>query len=186
MDLADPERALTLSYAPQAVRPALATLWRLDERLGQVVAATRDARIGEIRLAWWREALEKLDTAPPPDEPVLRDVAAELVARGLQGVVLSGVADGWSALLATPIDDEALAVHAVERGGALFAAGARLLGGAFTGLQAAGEGWALVDLACHVREPAVAASAVAQAQVELGEDAGLNDLVRVALKRAAG
>ena len=34
--------------------------------------------------------------------------------------------------------------------------------------------------------PAVAASAVAHAQAELGEGAGLNDLVRVALKRAAG
>ena len=35
-------------------------------------------------------------------------------------------------------------------------------------------------------KPAVAASAVAQAQAELGEEAGLNELVRVALKRAAG
>ena len=35
-------------------------------------------------------------------------------------------------------------------------------------------------------KPAVAASAVAQAQSELGEDAGLNELVRVALRRAAG
>ena len=35
-------------------------------------------------------------------------------------------------------------------------------------------------------KPAVAASAVAQAQGELGEDAGLNELVRVALRRAAG
>ena len=35
-------------------------------------------------------------------------------------------------------------------------------------------------------KPAIAATAVAQAQSELGEDAGLNDLVRVALKRAAG
>lgn len=35
-------------------------------------------------------------------------------------------------------------------------------------------------------KPAVAASAVAQALGELGEGAGLNDLVRVALKRAAG
>ena len=35
-------------------------------------------------------------------------------------------------------------------------------------------------------KPAVAASAVALAQGELGEDAGLNELVRVALKRAAG
>ncbi|WEK48247.1 MAG: Holliday junction branch migration protein RuvA [Candidatus Andeanibacterium colombiense] len=35
-------------------------------------------------------------------------------------------------------------------------------------------------------KPAIAASAVAHAQGELGEDAGLNELVRVALKRAAG
>ena len=35
-------------------------------------------------------------------------------------------------------------------------------------------------------KPVVAASAVASAVEELGEDAGLNDLVRVALKRAAG
>ncbi|WP_404479785.1 Holliday junction branch migration protein RuvA [Novosphingobium sp. BL-52-GroH] len=35
-------------------------------------------------------------------------------------------------------------------------------------------------------KPAVAATAVGKAVEELGEDAGLNDLVRVALKRAAG
>lgn len=35
-------------------------------------------------------------------------------------------------------------------------------------------------------KPPVASAAVAQAVEELGEDAGLNDLVRVALKRAAG
>ena len=35
-------------------------------------------------------------------------------------------------------------------------------------------------------KPAVAASAVAHAQAELGEAAELNDLVRAALKRAAG
>jgi Holliday junction DNA helicase RuvA len=35
-------------------------------------------------------------------------------------------------------------------------------------------------------KPSIATSAVAHAQAELGEGAGLNDLVRVALKRAAG
>ena len=35
-------------------------------------------------------------------------------------------------------------------------------------------------------KPGVAAAAVAHAQAELGEEVGLNDLVRVALKRAAG
>ncbi|HEX2794974.1 MAG TPA: Holliday junction branch migration protein RuvA [Croceicoccus sp.] len=35
-------------------------------------------------------------------------------------------------------------------------------------------------------KPGVAAAAVAHAEAELGEDAGLNDLVRAALKKAAG
>ena len=35
-------------------------------------------------------------------------------------------------------------------------------------------------------KPAVAAQAVARAQAELGEDAGEDELIRVALKRAAG
>lgn len=35
-------------------------------------------------------------------------------------------------------------------------------------------------------KPAIASMAVAQAVTEMGEDAGLNDLVRVALKKAAG
>ena len=35
-------------------------------------------------------------------------------------------------------------------------------------------------------KPAVASAAVAHALAELGEDAGLNDLVRIALRRAAG
>ena len=35
-------------------------------------------------------------------------------------------------------------------------------------------------------KPAIASAAVAQAESELGEGAGLNDLVRVALKKAAG
>lgn len=35
-------------------------------------------------------------------------------------------------------------------------------------------------------KPAIASAAVAQAESELGEEAGLNDLVRVALKKAAG
>ena len=35
-------------------------------------------------------------------------------------------------------------------------------------------------------KPGIAAAAVAHAQAELGEDAGLNELVRVALRRAAG
>ena len=169
---ADPERALSLAYAPADVRPALAVLWRLDERMGQIVAATREERIGAIRLAWWREALERLDTATAPDEPLLRAVAAELLPRGVTGARLGGVADGWTALLVSPIHDESLAEHAAERGARLFELAGMLLGEPSPLLAPAGAGWALVDLAFNVRDPHVVARALALALARLEPIAG--------------
>lgn len=68
--------------------------------------------------------------------------------------------------------------------------GGALGGGAMGGVVIHQAGSASADAVSALEnlgfKPAVAASAVAQAQGELGEDAGLNDLVRVALKRAAG
>lgn len=65
-----------------------------------------------------------------------------------------------------------------------------LPGGTGTPTIAAPAGSASADAVSALQnlgfKPAVAASAVAHAQAELGESAGLNDLVRVALKRAAG
>ena len=63
-------------------------------------------------------------------------------------------------------------------------------GGVAPGVAVAPVGSASADAVSALQnlgfKPAVAASAVAHAQGELGEGAGLNDLVRVALKRAAG
>jgi phytoene synthase len=165
---ADPERALALAYAPASARPALAVLWQLDERLAGIVATTREERLGAIRLAWWREALEKLDSAPPPDEPLLKSVAAELIARGVSGAALGGIADGWAGLLAPlPLDPGALETHATERGRALFRVAGGLLGDTQPQLDAAGEGWALVDLAFHVSDRETAAAALAAARGRL-------------------
>src|ERR1700760_3804181 len=72
----DPDRRLALAYAPARARPALEALWRLDVTLGAVVARAREKMVARIRLAWWREALERLDAAPPPAEPLLEALAA--------------------------------------------------------------------------------------------------------------
>jgi phytoene synthase len=169
----DPERALTLAYAPAAVRPALAVLWQLDERLGAIVAATREEQLGAIRLTWWREALERLDAVPPPEEPLLKAVATELIGRGIGGAALGDIADGWAALLAAlPLDTEALEAHAAQRGGALFRNAGALLGAEAPQLTAAGEGWALIDLAFHVSDQETAGRAVAMARERL---AGASD-----------
>ena len=77
----DPDRRLVLAYAPGKARAALEALWRLDVTLGAVVAGAREKMVARIRLAWWREALERLDAAPPPAEPLLQALAAARASR---------------------------------------------------------------------------------------------------------
>lgn len=112
-------------YAPAAVRPALMALHGLDLELGQVVAGTSDAMIGQIRLAWWREALAALDTTPPPAQPLLQLIAAEVLPRGLAGATLAGLEDRWAGL----IDSDDVPMAHIEGGGDLFGWAAQLLGG---------------------------------------------------------
>lgn len=93
------ERALALSYAPAARRPALFALFALDERLRAITLAARDPLIGLMRLTWWREALEALDTAPPPAEPLLQQVATEVLPGGVTGAALAELTAGWEMVL---------------------------------------------------------------------------------------
>ena len=168
--IADPERALVLAYAPARLRPALAALWRLDERLGSVVAAAREPMIGAIRLAWWREALEALDREPPPPEPLLKEIAEVLLPVGIAGAELARIEAGWAPLLAgDPPNEEAIGQHGQLRGRPLFAIAARLLAGAESReAEIAGEGWALADLASRLSDPGAAALAKAKSAECLG------------------
>jgi phytoene synthase len=148
MDL-DPDRTLALAYVPARRRAAVGALWRLDVALGDALAAGREPMIARIKLAWWREALERLDRGPAPAEPVLRALA-EHVLPHLPGEALAGMEEGWAVLpSAETLAPSDLAAYASGRGGRLFALTARLLGGAQPGLEEAGEAWALVDLARH-------------------------------------
>jgi phytoene synthase len=156
----DPDRRLALAYAPARTRPALDALWRLDVTLGAVLARGREPMVAQIRLAWWREALERLDTAPPPPEPVLRALAAHVLPAGISGAALAAMEEGWSALLAEEtLDAEGLRTHAEARGGLMFRHSALLLGEA-ANVEPAGARWALVDLARHSANPAEAAAAL--------------------------
>jgi 15-cis-phytoene synthase len=161
----DPDGRLALAYAPAAARPALEALWRLDVTLGAVLATGREPMVTRIRLAWWREALERLDHAPPPPEPVLEGVARHLLPAGIAGAELAAMEAGWEAI-ADPgrLPREALDSYAEARGATLFRLCARLLGGADFDLAAAGELWALADLARRSADPADRAAALDSAR----------------------
>lgn len=157
--------ALALGSALDPARPGLGALWAVDEALGRVIATGREPMISRIRLAWWREALERLDREPPPKEPVLQGAASHLLPAGLNGTELAAMEEGWLAVLGNePIEPEALDVYAARRGGLLFEFSARLLGAEGTRLASAGEAWALVDLARHSTEPHDVEAALAAAR----------------------
>jgi phytoene synthase len=148
----DPDRQLALAYVPARVRPAVEALWRLDASFAAILVTGTQPMISQMRLAWWREAMERLDNAPPPAEPVLQALAAHVLPAGITGAELSLMEEGWLMLLSDEaLTDDELARYAALRGGLLFALTARLLGDAEFPVARAGEVWALADLARHSR-----------------------------------
>ena len=164
MDL-DPDRTLALTYVPAKRRAAVGALWRLDSALGAALAGGREPMISRIKLAWWREALERLDREPAPAEPLLRELADHVLQAGVGGAKLAEMEQGW-AVLASPeaLGPDELTAYARARGAGLFRITARLLGDSETPVDEAGEAWALVDLArhCATREDADVALASAR------------------------
>lgn len=155
---------LAIGSAPETGRSKLVALWSLDEAFGRVLATGREPMVGRIRLAWWREALERLDGAPPPAEPVLQAVAARLLPAGLSGARLAAMEAGWAAALGDqPLEPVEIETYAAARGGLLFGFTAELLGAPDHPVGAAGAVWALVDLARHSSEPSDVAALLAAA-----------------------
>jgi phytoene synthase len=157
-----------LVYAPASRRRALSALLRLDDRLANLVQTTSQPALGQLRLAWWREALARLDTQPPPGEPVLQELAASVLPLGISGASLVPIVHGWEVLVEEiELDHEALRRFAEGRGQLFVVAGAVMGASARDPLATAGQGWALADLARHLRVPAEAAEARAMASALL-------------------
>lgn len=135
------DRDLVRLYWPVELRPAFDALFAIDDVMAEVVASSTQPALGAIRLAWWREALERLDADAPPPEPRLQAVARELLPRGVTRTSLAGIPDGWSALFDEQPDPEIVA----SRGTALFAAGACLLQATAPRLLEAGSLFAFAD-----------------------------------------
>lgn len=152
------ERALILTYARPARRGALAALLALDDALARVLRTTREPALGQMRLAWWREALPRLDTDPPPAEPVLQALAAEVLPRGVTGAALVRIVHGWEVLVENEtLDGDALRRFGEGRG-ALFGLATQALG-ASDPVADAGQGWALADLAQNLKDEGEAEAA---------------------------
>jgi phytoene synthase len=127
---------------PVELRPAFDALFDIDDAMADVVARATEPALAAIKLAWWREQLERLDDHAPPAEPRLQAAAAELLPRGIKGEKLAGLEAGWATLFDEFPDPKLVE----ERGEALFGLAARLLGASHLELPAAGRLYALMDV----------------------------------------
>ena len=133
------DRDLVRLYWPVELRPAFDALFGIDDAFAAVVTSSTQPALGAIRLAWWREALERLDTSPPPPEPRLQAVADELLPRGISGKELAALEDGWATLLDEEPDVDRVSV----RGEHLSAIAAKLIGASDPRLVSAGRMFAI-------------------------------------------
>ncbi len=83
--------ALALWCAPHRARAKLRIIFALDARLQMMMPRVREPILGQIKLAWWREALIALDSGDQPAEPQLQAVAG-ILGGGLTGTLLSTLA----------------------------------------------------------------------------------------------
>jgi phytoene synthase len=144
--IADPplggDRELALQHMPERFRPAVDALFRLDAAMGDVVARSTDPVLGRIKLAWWRESLERLDGAPAPAEPRLRAVEDHLLPLGVTGVALAALEGGWATLLDEEVEPRLVARHGSE----LFILVGKIIGQTDEKLADAGALYALVSI----------------------------------------
>lgn len=149
--IADPLKLLALGYAPGSVRPLQRWLFGFDQRMAEALERTSEPIMAQLRLAWWRDALNAAPSDRPRGERLL-NALAEIEAGGLvKGPDLVTIVDGWEQLVGDSHWERAqVDAHARERGEGLFRLVAKGAGvDVPQGLDAAGRGWAAWDLARH-------------------------------------
>lgn len=82
----DPDRWLSSRFAADAqARSDLVALYALDREVARIPRLVAEPLAGEIRVAWWREALEEIDAGGPARaHPVLQALAGVARRRGLK------------------------------------------------------------------------------------------------------
>ena len=161
-----PEAELALAWCAPKVRAPLSMALQLDRRLARIVGRTQEPMLGQMRLAWWREALGKPVAERPRGDAVLSGIGQHWQGRE---AFLVPMVDGWEVLV-TAQSLGAAEAEAFGRGRGAFFAGladdplaARL--------AAAGRRWALADASAGVSDPGECAALVA-AGLAAGPTAG--------------
>jgi len=101
----DRDRWLSALFAPEAARPALHALAAFAYEIDRIRAVARLPLAGEVRLAWWREALAGARDAEALGHPV----AAALIETKAEFALPASAFEDWLQARAFDLYDEAMA-----------------------------------------------------------------------------
>jgi phytoene/squalene synthetase len=89
----DEDRWLAARFAPRAARPKLGAVYALNYEIARTAWSVKNETLGDIRLAFWREAIEEIHAGKPARaHPALEAYAA--------AEPNAAMLDGWRALIA--------------------------------------------------------------------------------------
>jgi 15-cis-phytoene synthase len=142
-DSLSPPQRLAIAYALENVREAFQLLLEFDAKLRGIVVNANETLIGQLKLAWWRDAV----TANPGDRPRGEPLLARLNALTEHDIrpELEILLTAWERLLLGEGDAGVVHQFAQERGRAIFGGYVRLLGAAID-VEEAGTQWAVFDV----------------------------------------
>jgi 15-cis-phytoene synthase len=121
------ERYWSTLFAPAAKRPALLALYAFDAELEHIVAAAREQMVAQIRLQWWRDAIELTAPGMRTGNPVADGLSEAILTLDLPKERLMGLIEARTAALSGPAKMEDLRWALKEGDGTVFELAAWIL-----------------------------------------------------------
>ncbi len=147
----DKDRFLTALFAPEPARSRLMALYAFNLEVARTRENVSEPMIGEIRLQWWRDALDAIYKGAPPEHEVAQALAQAIEASGLERGPLDRLIDARTFdLYDEPMQTRAdLRAYLNGTSSALLEAAIDLIGSGGVEqetIEAAGQAWGLTGL----------------------------------------
>jgi phytoene synthase len=147
----DPDRYLSALFAPADDRDALVALYAFNAELARIAEYVSEPGLGEIRLQWWRDALDRAAARESIGHPVVDALGQIMLERGVSREDLSRLIDARQFDVSVKLmpDSATLDTYLAETAGVLFQLGAEISGGRAETKQparAAGRAYGLTGL----------------------------------------
>ena len=148
----DRDRFVTALFAPADRREALFALYAFNSEIARIRESVSEPLLGEMRLQWWRDALEMIYAGGDRAHPVFRGLAAAIHAHKLTRAPFDRLIDARAADLVNGPPDTLATLEAYAAGTAstLIESALEVLGArseaAKQAAYHAGIGWALTGL----------------------------------------